>query len=314
MNRRRLNRPGQHVVIGQELKLCLELLALGDVPGDRRDAVDPAVGPDHRRHRERHVDPVAVSVPMDGLQALDPLPAPDPPRDPVELVGAILAHQQGDGLPDHLGGRVSVEALGAPVPADDRSVEVLADDCVPRGLDDRGQVRPRLLCLLALREVDHLGEEVERVAALVPDQRHAELDPDDRAIRARIPSLDRVDRLVAGEQPPDPGSGTGDVLVARDRRDVQPQQPLLRQAGDLAQRPVDPHELPQALGFDADQGHPHGGILERGPKALLALGQGGRAGAERRATNLGAGVDEDAGKPMQRDNSRLPYRLGADAT
>ena len=73
---------------------------------------------------------------------LDAFAPPQPPHDHREIVGQIRGNQLHNRLPDHLGRRVAVEALGRPIPARDDALERFADDGVVRGFHNGGEVRP----------------------------------------------------------------------------------------------------------------------------------------------------------------------------
>src|SRR4029450_3668516 len=73
-----------------------------------------------------------------GLDVLAPL---EPRQEARHLVLAVGWNDERDQPAPRLGGRVAVEALGAPVPARDHALERLADDRVVRRLDDGRQPR-----------------------------------------------------------------------------------------------------------------------------------------------------------------------------
>lgn len=53
------------------------------------------------------------------------------------FVEAVFGNENGDGFADYLGGGVAKDRLSARVPARDHTVEILADDGVIGGLDNR---------------------------------------------------------------------------------------------------------------------------------------------------------------------------------
>src|SRR6516162_771423 len=69
----------------------------------------------------------------------DALPATDPLQNFCDFVFSL--GEKRNVLANHLFGRVAVHPLRTPVPGCDGSVEVLADDGVFRGIDNRGQPR-----------------------------------------------------------------------------------------------------------------------------------------------------------------------------
>jgi hypothetical protein len=73
------------------------------------------------------------------LEVIDGLAAPDPRQHRVLLVVTLGRDDQGD-VPTHrLGGRIAEHALRRAIPRQDRAGEILADDRVVGGFDDRGQ-------------------------------------------------------------------------------------------------------------------------------------------------------------------------------
>ena len=93
---------------------------------------------------------------LDALAAADPLEH----QPLVVLVGG--RDEPHDRRPDHLVGGVAEHVLGAFVPGGDDAVEVLADDRVGGGVDDRGEAVRLDLGVPQLGDVadhaDHLGD------------------------------------------------------------------------------------------------------------------------------------------------------------
>src|SRR5579883_3571280 len=71
---------------------------------------------------------------------VDALPASDPRKNFGLFVEPIGRNDERDRFAYRLLGTVSEEALGAVVPSLDDAVEILADDGIVRGFDDRGEV------------------------------------------------------------------------------------------------------------------------------------------------------------------------------
>ena len=87
-------------------------------------------------------------------EVLDWLPTANFGRgSPVPRSGARGEMRHGDRLADDLMRRVAKEALSAGVPREDHAVEILADDGVMGGFDDRRQTRLGLLGALAFADV-----------------------------------------------------------------------------------------------------------------------------------------------------------------
>ena len=182
----------------------LEALALGDVPGDGRGAGDPPGRVPGGRHGERHVAGGAVLAEADGLELLDPLPGGDGGQ---QLVGFGLAVVRGEDVhrqADRLLGGVAVDALGAPVPADDRPVEGLGGDGVVGRLDHGGEQRPGLLGPLPFGDVADGGG--EQHAGVGRQRRQADVD------RKLVARLAQPVKLEPGAHRP--GAGVGAVVVA----------------------------------------------------------------------------------------------------
>ena len=121
------------------LQLLLNLDLFGDVPDDRRDTDDLARFVPHRRDLHRDVAHGAIGRGAFDLEGRDLLAPPHPQHQIQHLAVAGGRDDLGDVLADHLIGRVAVNPLRRRVPADNRAVEVLADDGIVRGFDDRGQ-------------------------------------------------------------------------------------------------------------------------------------------------------------------------------
>ena len=124
--------------LGQGRKvLPLDPLLLGDLAGDLGGAHNPAIRVEHRGDRHQQVDKPAVLAPAHRLEAVDARAPADPVDDPRLLLCAVVGYDERDGAADGLLGRVAEDPLGAPVPAADDAVQVLAHDGVARALDDR---------------------------------------------------------------------------------------------------------------------------------------------------------------------------------
>ena len=129
--------------MGQQRALPLELglrLEPRHVPRDRRGADDLSVDVADRRDLQHDVQHDLVLPHPVRLVLLDLLPAPEPLEDPGQVIGEIWRDEERDRAPDGLRGRVSIHPLCPSVPSQDRPVDVLADDGVVGGFDDRRQL------------------------------------------------------------------------------------------------------------------------------------------------------------------------------
>ena len=104
--------------------------------------ISPAGRP-NRRHGQGNRHERAVLPQPDGLEMIDDLAAPDGPEHMVLFRLPIGRDDQANGLPDHLGRRVTEQPFGGTVPRHDRPVQILADDRVVARLDDGGEM-PRV--------------------------------------------------------------------------------------------------------------------------------------------------------------------------
>ena len=137
----------------------------GDVAGDHRGADDaPAGGVDRRDGEREHQHPPVLGHPL-GLVVLEALAGQHPGEDPPLLPRPVPRDQDRDRLPDRLGRRVPVDPLGGRVPAGDDPLDVLAQDRVVGGFDDRGEAlgsRPRVAAVTLL---GHLQPAPARIAS-----------------------------------------------------------------------------------------------------------------------------------------------------
>src|SRR5690242_4259561 len=85
---------------------------------------------------------------------VDAFAAPEAPQDARLLVMALLGFEDGNRLPDHLLGLVTEQPPRRLIPAEDHTVEILADDRIVRGFHDRRQPQGGCLRALGLGEVD----------------------------------------------------------------------------------------------------------------------------------------------------------------
>src|SRR5262249_40739695 len=121
------------------IERALAELTLGDVASDLGRADDTALSVTNGRYRQRDVDPSPVLSDANRFVVIDALANAQASEDLGFLVGALGWNEQRNRLADHLLLGVTENALGSLVPRDHDAVQVLADDRVVRGFDDRRQ-------------------------------------------------------------------------------------------------------------------------------------------------------------------------------
>src|ERR1700722_16489721 len=115
--------------------LLLTSLLLADVPRDLRSSNDLSVGVPDRRHGQRNDDQAAFLSLPNRLELGGTPPSRDPGQNRSFFIMPVYWNHERDGLADRLFRRVAEDAFGAPVPACDHAIEVLAHDCVVAGVD-----------------------------------------------------------------------------------------------------------------------------------------------------------------------------------
>ena len=137
------------------------------------------------------------------LVVLDPAAIANPVDDGQVVVASLRRHEHRDRTADHFVGGVSEHSLRGAVPAQDASREVLRDDRVIAGIDDRGQQAAVRVAGLALGDVHSEARHADGYALL----------------ENRVPQAPDPDLAAAGRQ-----NAKLDVVVlpvakrARDRR------------------------------------------------------------------------------------------------
>src|SRR5712691_5303593 len=116
----------------QPPNLRFDLVPFADVSRDRRGADDRALAAVYGRDRDGNVNRLSVLPTPHRLELLDPLTDLDSFQDLGNLVDVVRRSEHGDVAPEHLEGGISVNALGAAIPAQDRAHEILRDDGVGR--------------------------------------------------------------------------------------------------------------------------------------------------------------------------------------
>src|SRR5512132_488989 len=112
------------------MELLLVTLAIRDVAGNGRSAgYHPALILDSG-DCERDVDSPSVFSQPHRLQLIDALTVPDPFKNPEKFVLQLRWNQSRNVLPYYFAGTVAVHLFGAGIPAFDRSIQSLAQNCV----------------------------------------------------------------------------------------------------------------------------------------------------------------------------------------
>src|SRR5689334_12354264 len=98
---------------------------------------------------------------------LDPRAGPDPLQDLRLFAFEMIGNDGGDRLADHFVGGIAEQALGAWIPADDASGEVLADDRVIGGFDDAGELPACLFAAALLGNIEERGDPALDIAGAI---------------------------------------------------------------------------------------------------------------------------------------------------
>ncbi len=141
------------LTLEERLPSVLEDALRRDVARDLRSADDGAPPVSYGRHRNRHIEELTVLALTDGLEVVNAVAPPKAREHPPFFLTILFRDDQGDVLPDGLGGSPSKDALRGAVPGRDHPIERLADDRIFRGLDDRRQAGLRDLTPSALRDI-----------------------------------------------------------------------------------------------------------------------------------------------------------------
>ena len=186
--------------------------ALADVAGDLGGADDRALRILDGRDGQRNIDQAAIFALAHGLVVLDALARADALDDGVFFALQIGWDQGLDRFADHLFGQIAENPLRALVPAGDDAVEVLADDGVVGGFDDRRKMLQRAFGALPLRHVDEHVDGADQRAGGVVERRRIRQERNAGAVgplgdrvhaahRALFLERDRHRALVMRQQP-----------------------------------------------------------------------------------------------------------------
>ena len=141
------------LTLEEHLPVPLEGSPLRDVTSNLRGADDATRRVADGRHREGHINPLAVLRPPYRLEVVDPFTSPDARDDIVFLRKPLLRNDQRDVPAHRLGLGPAEHALGSPIPRRNDAVERLADDGVVRGVHDRAEPSLHELVLPAAPDV-----------------------------------------------------------------------------------------------------------------------------------------------------------------
>ena len=158
-------------------------LARGHVAGNLRSADDGAVLVPHWRHGERNINQPPVLAATNGLVVFDARAGPDATQDLRFLAPEMIGNDRGDRLADHFFGGISEQALGARIPADDASVEILADDGVVGGFYDAGELPARLFAAALIGDVKERGDPAFDIPGGIEFGPVGDGEPADAAVR-----------------------------------------------------------------------------------------------------------------------------------
>lgn len=240
---------------------------LSDIAGDLRGADNLAVVVPERRDGQRYVHDRSVLAPACRLEVIYALAPLQTFKNLLLFIVPLWGHNDKNGFPDCLLGRIAVKALRPVIPARNTPVQILTNNGVIRGIHDGAEQKPRLFGLPALGDVP----------------RNAELD--DRAVRAAQWHRMRLHAAALALQADDvelkrgllPGANAlieGTVAFAVLRRyeivDASAGH-LIRGRGPDHLQPGPVHQQERAI--SGGQLDTLGRGLDDGPEALLALPQ-----------------------------------------
>ena len=166
----------------------------------------PMIVPDvvaHRRDGQRDVEPPSILRHAHGLEVVDAFAAPQPRQDVVFLRLPLGRDQHAHGPSDQLVGRIAEQALGRGIARLNDAVEVLRDDGVVGGIDDRREVRLRGERLLLLGDVAKVADDAEASVRQGDAIQPPFVELGDAAIQAPLGALGGDVRLAGGEGVPE---------------------------------------------------------------------------------------------------------------
>src|SRR6202022_1467308 len=139
---------------GREQKRGVYLaLALRNVTSDLRRPDDLTLRVSDRRDGQRDINQASIFAPTNCFIMVNAFASSDLLKNKRLLVSTILWDQYRHGLPDNFRGLISEEPGCCVVPAADDAVEIFADNCVIRRVDDGRQALRSLLGTLSLCNV-----------------------------------------------------------------------------------------------------------------------------------------------------------------
>ena len=248
--------------------------AVGDVGGDRADAVDLALRVAQRELDEQEEALVLVARRRDRRHRLEHRAGRHHLGVHRLVAGYPLGRQHvGRAVADRLVGADLEELLPAAVDQHVAMLDVLDEDQRRRVVDDRlqpllaralGRLRPA-----ALGDVDHLAQEVQRALAVAVHQRDVDERVDDVPVGVHEALLDGERPPAAGEQLLDERTVQAPVVGVADVGQAHRAQVLLGAAEHLRDRAV--QAQPAAL--EVDEGHADRRVVEGAAEELLGGAQ-----------------------------------------
>lgn len=124
-----------------------------DIPGNFGCADYAALGVFERGDGQGKFQQRAIFSPAHGFEVIDALSSPES-RDNLDFFLAAIERDNQRDRPSHrFGRRVAEHSFRGLIPTRDGAIEILADDCVVGGVDDRGQQAPGFLGMFPVGDV-----------------------------------------------------------------------------------------------------------------------------------------------------------------
>src|ERR1700722_15742627 len=135
------------------VKLGLQLLLRRDVADDLRGADYATAVVSYGRDREGNINSISILAEPYGLKVINPFACPYFCQNHTLVIEELRRNEDRNRSTDNLCRFISEDALGALIPVSHDSVQILADNCVIGGLDDRGHAVQGKLGLLLFSDV-----------------------------------------------------------------------------------------------------------------------------------------------------------------
>src|SRR5580698_6380724 len=151
-----------------DMKRGLQLLLRGDVADDLRRTDYASALISYGRDRERNIDSISILLEPYRLKVFNSFTRPYLCENHILVIQELPRNKVRDRSTDNLCRLISEDALRAPIPVSDDSVQVLADNCVIGRLDDCCHAIQGKLGLFLFRDVGSKAACVNELA--VPDE------------------------------------------------------------------------------------------------------------------------------------------------